>query len=309
MERFGVSRAAAASALRKLEAEGWVVRHGTTRPTYALGALRRVSKTYALPGIDEHLAWDHDFLAYFNMAPNIENICHHGFTEMLNNANDHSGGHSVTVILRQDKDEIGITVADDGIGIFERISSGLNLPDRRLAILELSKGKLTTDPARHTGEGVFFTSRMFDLFAIDANDLHYTHDTALDHDWLIEDEDHWEGTVVRMAIALNSERTTKEIFDAYTSGPDDFSFDKTVVPVRLARLGNENLVSRSQAKRLIQRFERFRTVVLEFDDVPEIGQAFADELFRVFANAHPEVHLVPVKMNGEVERMVKRVQG
>lgn len=306
MARFCVSRAAAATALRKLEAEGWIIRHGTTRPTFELGPLRRVSKSYELPGIDEHLIWDHDFRPYFTLSDNVENICHHGFTEMVNNANDHSGGKSVTVIMRQDQEEIGITVADDGIGIFERISSSLGLPDRRLAILELSKGKLTTDPERHTGEGIFFTSRMFDLFAIDANDLHYTHDTALAHDWLIEDEDHWAGTTVRMAISASSTRTPKEIFDAYTSGPEDFSFNKTVVPVRLARLGNENLVSRSQAKRLIQRFESFRTVVLDFAEVPNIGQAFADELFRVFANAHPEVHLVPIGMAEEVAQMVKR---
>ena len=36
----------------------------------------------------------------------------------------------------------------------------LDLSDERLASLELSKGKLTIEPRRHSGEGVFFTSRV-----------------------------------------------------------------------------------------------------------------------------------------------------
>ncbi len=35
------------------------------------------------------------------------------------------------------------------------------------------------------------------------------------------------------------------------------------------------------------RFERFQTVVLDFTGVEEIGQDFADEVFRVFQRAHP----------------------
>lgn len=308
-EHFNVSRATAAAALRKLADEGWIIRHGTTRPYYSLGAKRRTSRVYGLPGVDEQLVWEKDFAPLFELAPNVRNICHHGFTEMLNNANDHSAGTLVYVSMWQDGQDVSVVIADNGIGIFERIRGALDLPDRRLALLELSKGKLTTDPDRHTGEGIFFTSRMFDHFVIEANGLQYTHDTNSTHDWLLEKEQFGgdAGTWVRMAMSLSSTRTTVEVFDAFTSGPDDFSFDKTVVPVRLARLGNENLISRSQAKRLITRFERFRTVILDFKDVPEIGQAFADELFRVFARQHPEVKLIPMDSAPAVTKMITRV--
>lgn len=307
-EHFKVSRASAATALRKLTTNGWLVRHGTTRPFYTLGAKRRISRVYKLEGLDEHLAWDQNFAPFIDAAQNIRNICHHGLTEMLNNAIDHSAGSLVYVSIWQDELNVSIVIADNGIGIFERIRSSLALPDLRLALLELSKGKLTTDPDRHTGEGIFFTSRMFDRFIIEANGLRYTHDTNSTHDWLLEKEqfESDDGTWLHMSIPLASARTTKEVFDSFTSGPDDFSFDKTVVPVRLARLGNENLISRSQAKRLITRFERFRTVILDFRDVPEIGQAFADELFRVFTNAHPEVKLIPMDTAPPVEQMIKR---
>ncbi len=70
----------------------------------------------------------------------------------------------------------------------------------------------------------------------------------------------------------------------------------------------EDLITRSQAKRLMQRVERFRTVVLDFAGVTSIGQAFADEVFRVFANAHPDVELVPVHAVPQVQQMIRRAE-
>ena len=49
-------------------------------------------------------------------------------------------------------------------------------------------------------------------------------------------------------------------------------------------------------------------MILDFDQVPTIGQAFADELFRVFANQHPEIELVPENANEPVRFMIGRVQ-
>ncbi|MDR1310480.1 MAG: DUF4325 domain-containing protein [Burkholderiaceae bacterium] len=308
-KKFHVSRATAASILRKLTEEGWIVRNGSTRPVYSLGRKRRISNVYALPGVDEQRAWEQDFQPFFSLKPNVENICHHGFTEILNNANDHSAGRSVYVAMRQDETSVSILISDDGIGIFEKITSALSLPDKRLALLELSKGKLTTSPHQHSGEGIFFTSRMFSHFVIVANELYYTHDASKKHDWLFEGEAGLrQGTAVDMSIELDSVRTTKEVFDDFSGEAGDFSFNKTVVPVRLAILGNENLISRSQAKRLIQRFENFVTVILDFEGIPEIGQAFSDEVFRVFANNHPEVTLVAVNTIPDVEAMIKRVR-
>jgi hypothetical protein len=110
-----------------------------------------------------------------------------------------------------------------------------------------------------------------------------------------------------MSIPLDSPRTTREVFDKY-SGGDNYGFEKTIVPVRLAKIGNENLVSRSQAKRLVARFEGFKTVLLDFTGIDDIGQAFADEVFRVFCLLHPEVELVPIKANPEVQQMINRAR-
>ena len=42
-------------------------------------------------------------------------------------------------------------------------------------MLELSKGKLTSQPARHAGRGLFFTSRLADVFDLHANATAFQH--------------------------------------------------------------------------------------------------------------------------------------
>ena len=223
---------------------------------------------------------------------------------LVNNAVDHSAGGSVSVWMSQNQERLRIIVADDGVGIFEKISSALALADMRQAIFELSKGKLTTDPSRHSGEGVFFTSRMFDEFVIEANGLQFSHNDRRSHDWLEEGDSSFEGgTTVHMMISLKSPRTTADVYTQFMNAPEDFDFSKTIIPMRLAGYGAEQLISRSLAKRLISRFDRFKIVVLDFSGVSEIGQAFADELFRVYALAHQEVELVPKNMTEQVEKM------
>ena len=184
----------------------------------------------------------------------------------------------------------------------------MNLLDERHAIFELSKGKLTTDPAHHTGEDIFFTSRVFDGFDILSGGVFFTHQFGDEEDWLLERLNPANGTSVFMKLDNHTSRTTKRIFDQYTSSDDDMAFSKTVVPVQLAQYGNDKLISRSQAKRVMARVDLFKKVVLDFKEVPTIGQAFSDEMFRVFAREHPGIELVPVHTNAEVKRMILRAR-
>jgi len=310
-DRLGLSRAAVATRARALIGTNYLRKTGTTRPTYSLGSFRRATFHHALPGLAEDRVWSQDVAPLLKDLPrNVVDICHHGLTEMVNNAVDHSEGHRLQVIVDRNDRQVMIAVIDDGVGIFRKITDALQLPDSRLALLELSKGKLTTDPRRHSGEGVFFTSRMFDSFQIASGDLVFDHDRDDDSDLLFDIDLHLaqKGTAVVMYIDVNTTRTAKQVFDQYSSGPDDYTFAKTVVPVRLAKVGDENLVSRSQAKRLLQRVDRFRTVVFDFDGVTSIGQAFADEVFRVFALAHPDIALIAVHAVPDVQQMIRRAE-
>ncbi|MGP1683225.1 MAG: STAS-like domain-containing protein, partial [Giesbergeria sp.] len=80
------------------------------------------------------------------------------------------------------------------------------------------------------------------------------------------------------------------------------------VPMRLAVIGTDQLVSRSQAKRTLARIEKFKFVVLDFKGVSEIGQAFADEIFRVYAKAHPEIIIAPMNESKAVAAMISRAR-
>ena len=306
-ERYGVSRVAANKYVQKLEAEGWLSRSGPgTRPVYSPGYRRLLVRRYQLAGLEEDIPWEFEFSPAFSLRPNVRLIAQHGFTEMVNNAIDHSQGSEVSILMTQDEATVTLQVSDNGIGIFRKIAAALELVDLRQALFELAKGKFTTDPSRHSGEGVFFTSRMFDGFVIEANGLTYSHFQP-ERDFLQEvGETKTIGTRVIMRIGLESARTTAEVFQQFMDAPEDYGFTKTVVPMNLARYGDEGLVSRSQARRLIARFDRFKTVMLDFAGVDAIGQAFADELFRVYANEHPDVTLAPLNMTDQVTQMWRR---
>lgn len=309
--QLGVSRQTAATRARILVEEGFLARSGTTRPTYVLGPTRFGEFDYALQGLAEDRIWAHDIAPLLNhLSANIIEIAQFGLTEMVNNAIDHSEGRRLKVTVSSADSETMLQISDDGVGIFHKIAKALDLPDERLALLELSKGKFTTDPEQHTGEGVFFTSRAFDFFEIASGGLAYDHMAGHDKDLLMEahSDRKKSGTTVAMSIAASSQRTLKQVFDEYSSGPDDYSFAKTIVPVRLARIGDENLVSRSQAKRLMQRVDKFRHVMLDFEGVSSIGQSFADEIFRVFARQHPDVELVAIHAVPAVQQMIRRAE-
>ena len=148
-----------------------------------------------------------------DLRENVMRICQYSFTEMFNNAIEHSEGKHALVKIERTARSVSLMVHDDGIGIFEKIKSNFGLEDYRHAILELAKGKLTTDPKHHSGEGIFFTSRVFDEFAIAANKYQFMHHNRLDGDWLIENEELvGNGTMVNMKIAVDSPRTLQRGF-------------------------------------------------------------------------------------------------
>ncbi len=307
-DKFACSRQAVHQHLRRLIAEGMVTEQGQTRnKTYRLAVLGTWLERYDLGGtVTEHKVWREAVAPALQGLPkNVLDIWQYGFTEMFNNVIDHAGGTRVMVVFHKTATTTQISVADNGVGIFKKIQTAAGLEDERHAVLELAKGKFTTDRERHSGEGIFFSSRMFDRFVIYSGNVYFSHNFGEDEDWIVEVQQPGQGTQVGMALNNHTARTTKEVFDQFASG-DDYGFSKTVVPVKLMEYGDSNLVSRSQAKRLLARFDRFKIVELDFTGIASIGQAFADEVFRVFANQHPEVELRPLAANDDVQKMISR---
>jgi len=314
---FNITPQAVYYHVKRLEKEGRITSTGTGKgKRYSLGPVRNYSvKLPFSEALSEDLIWRKSFAYLFeDMEENVVDICHYGFTEMVNNSIDHSDGVHLIIHIYKDKDKIQMFVIDDGEGIFRRITRLCHLADERHAIMELSKGKLTTDPDNHTGEGIFFTSRMFDEFEIESKGLNYSHYDKHSFDFLFDSPLDMEsmGTMVVMVLKNTSKRLIRNVFDEFTEdsyGEGTSQFNKTVIPVKLAIYGNEKLVSRSQAKRLLIRIEKFQHVIFDFKDVTTIGQAFADEIFRVYANKNAHINLLSVNMNEEVEKMVQRALG
>jgi anti-sigma regulatory factor (Ser/Thr protein kinase) len=307
-EKFGISRQAVHRKLSGLVRDELIQASGQTRSRrYAPGPVRkRIAVLKVTSGLDEYRSWTELVEPQLTGLPeNVVSLCRYGVTEMLNNVVDHSESQEATVAIKRTPRSIELQVQDRGVGIFHKIKTECGLANEHEAILELAKGKLTTDPERHTGEGIFFSSRMFDDFTIESGTVVLLC-LAGGETWLVEAREAEAGTFVSMQISPESRRTTQEVFERFASAKDGFSFDRTHLVVKLVEPEGSALVSRSQAKRILARLERFKEVILDFAGVESVTPAFADEIFRVFASTHPQVQLMPVNDNEQVRLMIRR---
>jgi anti-sigma regulatory factor (Ser/Thr protein kinase) len=308
-ERLGMPRRSAQSLLAKLVAAQWLKREGTLRhPLYRPGALKQVVRRYPLQGLQEDLPWAHDFAPFFDLPAPVRRLAQHAFTELLNNAIDHSGGTSVTVSLRQTPMHLQLLVSDDGCGLFERIHQAFDIADPTTAMMELGKGRLTSQPERHRGHGLFFTSRLADVFDLHANQAAFQFRGWDRRRWHVGKPMAARGTSIYLAIALDTQRSLDELLRAHSLDGQGYAFQSTAVPLALLTDARTGLESRAQAKRAASRLEQFRRAEIDFTGIAEIGHSFADELFRVFPREHPGVALVPVGMAPRVAAMIDSVR-
>ena len=311
-EAFSCSRTTVHRHLNRLLRDGEIIKTGTTRQTlYFLKSEKNKEVVVSLKdGVTEDKVWKENFLKDFETLPkNVRDICEYGFLVMLNNAIDHSEGTKVSIDTEWASNSIKIKIYDDGIGIFRKIKNALNLEDERESALHLSKGKFTTDPDNHTGEGIFFTSRAFDNFHILSKGLSYIRENW-DQDWFVEAAEcsKIKGTGLEMTISLDSKRKIQEVYAEcqHEDSEGIQKFDKTHIMVMLSKLGDERYVSRSQARRICLGLEKFKHVILDFKDISTVGQGFVDEVFRVFQFKYPKIKIEYTKANDDVQFMIKR---
>jgi hypothetical protein len=126
------------------------------------------------------------------------------------------------------------------------------------------------------------------------------------NDIVIDDISNVEGTTVLFSLDLDAEKRIEEIFQNYTE-EDTYEFSDTEVLVRLYK-SDIDYLSRSQARRLLVGLDEFERVMLDFADIDTVGQAFADEIFRVWQNRHPDVSIQASNANENVQFMIDRAQ-
>jgi anti-sigma regulatory factor (Ser/Thr protein kinase) len=308
MQRLACSRRKATALLRQLQAAQWLTAGGTPRkPTFQPGALRQVVRQYPLLGLQEDLPWRCDFAPCFDLPTGVRRMAQHAFTELLNNAVEHSGGSSVTVSMRQTPLHLQLLVSDDGCGLFQRIAQSFDIQDPTLAMFELSKGKLTSLPERHSGHGLYFSARLADVFDVHANRAGFQF-RGWDPGWHPTRAAPHQGTSVYLAIALETTRTLDSVLraagaDSADSADKGCAFERTRVPLRLLA-EHGALASRADARRVAARLAQFKHAELDFSGISDVGHGFADEMFRVAARQQPGVVMEPVNMAARIDAII-----
>lgn len=239
---------------------------------------------------------------FIGLPKNIIQMLDYAFTEMLNNAIEHSKSKTIELFMEKDSGVVRFDVIDKGIGIFNNIMQKRKLKNEIEAIQNLIKGKETTMPKEHSGEGIFFTSKACDQLIIQSSEKKLIFNNVLD-DVFVKNINNRKGTRVGFSINIKSKNDLNTIFRKYSAGA--FEFGKTKVLVNLYKMGTD-YISRSQARRILVGLEKFKKIILDFRGVETVGQAFADEVFRVWKNRHSNIDIQYENSNENIDFMIKR---
>lgn len=301
--RYDLDQTRAAWLRHRLTAVGLATTHSGSLDEFDQVSVPDLALVLDLSGLQEDQVWRDEVSPSLDLEehPLAQKVSAYTFTEMLNNAVDHSGGSSAAVSVWRSSSSLVLEIADDGIGALRRLVDGKNLPHDYAAVSELTKGKQTTDPDRHTGEGIFFTSKAVDVFTLESNGIKWTVDN-LREDYAVGVSATTTGTKIRLTIDPETSLDLGALFRQFT---EDSHFVRTRPVVKLFGIG-VSFVSRSEAKRLLVGMDQFSEVEIDFTGVESVGQGFVDEIFRVWPQGHPGTDVFPSNMNPAVEFMVRR---
>ncbi len=315
--KFGVSRQYASFLIRGLIQENKLSKIGSTNSAYYIlpefykeadlfpsQIFRRLKNK----NLHEHEVYDlilNQYPPLKQLSENVKAVLNFGFSEMLNNAIEHSKSQNIEVEISMQNRKLIFIVNDFGVGVFRNVMKKRRLKTEIEAMQDLLKGKTTTASKFHSGEGIFFTSKVCDVFTLESFGYLLVVNNKTREIFFQKPPALKRGTRVKFTVDVNSSRHLSSVFKHFTDA--DFGFAKTEIKVRLYTSGDGVHVSRSQARRILSGLEKFSTVVLDFDKVPSIGQGFSDEIFRVFKNRHPNTKIEPIHMNDAVQFMVNRV--
>ena len=310
-----VSRQYISLLLRRLVKRGILIKGGSTAGAYyvltknehLLGSL--IHKRFKRENLKEHEVLDDiNRKVHFmkTLSENVRSLFDYAFSEMLNNAIEHSLSKYVEIEVSKDDKNLWFVVNDFGVGVFKNVMKKRSLKNELEAMQDLLKGKTTTQPRTHSGEGIFFTSKTADIYQLDSFEYSLRLDNKIKDVFLGELRPVKVGTRVYWLIDYNSDRHLQKIFQKFETDHSNPDFDKTEIQIKLYII-ETIYISRSQARRILVGLEKFKSIIFDFYQVPNVGQAFVDELFRVFPEKYPNIKVTAVNMNETVRYMVERV--
>ena len=310
-DAMNVSRQAVHKHIKKLRKKDKLIKIGRTKSAkYHIkgnkNTTKKFSRRYVLHQIEEDKVFREFNLSLGlkkRLSENSFSVFNYAFTEILNNAMDHSKSEKCDIDVFLDEYNATFSIRDYGIGIFYSIFDNLDLKDEYEAVTELMQGKTTTMEKYHSGEGIFFTSKLADRMSIRSHKIKICIDNKKD-DIYYEKEKKIKGTLVEFTISKQTRKSLENIFNKFAPEEFDFRFEKTHVYVKMLRA---NLLSRAEAKRLLSRLDKFSEITLDYRGVKKIGQSFADEIYRVFQNKYPNIKIESVNANPLIESMIEHV--
>ena len=269
-----------------------------------------IDENFATKDLHEEEIWEK---AYRNkeffrpVSEQARDILAFSSLEMINNAIDHSKSGTVEVKIFRELGFLKFVVRDFGVGIFNNIMTRNDFGDEYEALRWLLKGKNTTDRERHSGEGIFWTSKIADKMIISSGKFRLTFDNLVGKCAVEEIDENVLGTEIYFELQEDSKKSMSELFHSYSFDNEKLTLDATRIPVGVYESGGV-WVSRSQARRVLDGLDKFKKVVFDFKGVKIIGQGFADEIFRVWQMQHPEVILEYENANETVSLLIERAK-
>jgi len=314
--RDSISRQQIHSILSQLVADKKLIKTGSTRYTIYIhpSNLAHLNQIFSSTINNQNLSDEAIYQKIIktsglldDMPANFTKIAHYAVTEMLNNAIEHSHSKKIIVSVSKASRKIEFTIWDRGVGVYNNVKLDRHLSSDLEAIQDLLKGKTTTAKHGHSGEGIFFTSKAVDQFILESYGTKLQVDNNISDYTIEKTTKSYKGTKVTLVIDLDTTVVLRAIFDQYVTSPGEVGFDKTSIKIKLYEEGVD-YVSRSQARRVIEDLNKFKTIILDFDKVTNIGQAFADEIFRVFKANYPNITIQPINTVEPVQFMIDRVE-
>jgi len=304
IQKFGLSRQAILKHMNNLIIENRVVAHGKTRDRYyelrpivnysrSINIqdsfnLKKILREQVIPNLS-------------NFSLNIREICEFSLFALFYNILYHAKATRLYYKIYVTQHNIHLIVSDNGIGIFSSIADALNYNPIQVAVVEIAKGNVTSDPERYSGDDLMAVTHMFDKIEISSSGVALIYNNAI-KEWKMQKSKQTNGTRIQLEISTNSRRTCQDVFKNLFTKKKGIAH----VPVKLATLKDEQLNTREQAHNLLHNLRELNQIKFDFKNIEVIGPAFADELVRRTKKKNQTIDISWVNSSELVDTLMSR---
>ncbi len=230
---------------------------------------------------------------FTGIAENAAEVFDYSFTGLLSNAIRHSKTEKLNITVEKKEGVLTFEIRDFGIGIINSIKDKFKLASDEDAVIELIKG---------SQKGIFGPAKGADILTIQTGVKKIIFNNLID-DIFVRTIKPFTGAKILFKINIDSSRNPADILSK-DLGNNNVS-DAARIFIKLFSQGNK-YVSRSEARKALDGMGKFKTLILDFKDIENIGQGFVDEVFMVWKRNHPDTKITIENANNDVMFMIKR---